>query len=351
MSLRADYWGDVEVTTISITLTKRFSATFGDKAGTKISILAVLERLCGYVSGGDAWCLLTPPGIPAPRRPRVVLSEPRMPRNSRIPTTNQPDLRPLCDSAIGSFELWKSDRGNGALLIPLQAFNQLNHELLAGGLPRVNKLQKALRGKRIAILKAAPVRLVQSLGRLNRSQLDAVISLFDLPQEDLPAASSPVAELAEAIVRLAEHRGEDEIQNIERIVQSTNRFERSLETLAMSKFFISYRRQDSRDIAGPSRFALAPHFGRDGVFIDIEAIPLGVEFPKHLSRRAEPMRCLLAVIGDRWLDAAFGEDVARQRPAAPRRSARFRSNRDRDRTGSWHSRRPTPGRPAARDAR
>ncbi len=75
----------------------------------------------------------------------------------------------------------------------------------------------------------------------------------------------------------------------------------------MSKFFISYRRQDSRDIAGRLDDLLVSHFGRDGVFIDIEAIPLGVEFPKHLSDELNRCDVLLAVIGDRWLDAA-GED-------------------------------------------
>ncbi|MGO9916691.1 MAG: TIR domain-containing protein, partial [Isosphaeraceae bacterium] len=76
----------------------------------------------------------------------------------------------------------------------------------------------------------------------------------------------------------------------------------------MFKFFISYRRQDSRDIAARLDDRLVRHFGRESVFFDIDAIPPGVEFPKRLADELNRCDVLLAVIGDHWLDAAFDEE-------------------------------------------
>jgi hypothetical protein len=69
-----------------------------------------------------------------------------------------------------------------------------------------------------------------------------------------------------------------------------------------TEIFICYRRGDS---AGYTR-AIEDRIKRDlgdVLFVDVDAVPLGVNFVKFL--REEVARCavLLAVIGDRWLDA------------------------------------------------
>src|ERR1022692_436579 len=73
---------------------------------------------------------------------------------------------------------------------------------------------------------------------------------------------------------------------------------------AMPKLFISYRRSDSSDVTGRLFDRMKDHFGRDNVFIDIDGIPFGVDFRKHLSEAVGKCDVLLAVIGNHWLDAA-----------------------------------------------
>src|SRR5947209_6983867 len=69
----------------------------------------------------------------------------------------------------------------------------------------------------------------------------------------------------------------------------------------MPKIFISYRREDSTLFTGRIHDRLAPHFGRDCVFMDMDAIPFGVDFRKHLTDAVAGCDVLLAIIGDKWL--------------------------------------------------
>ena len=74
----------------------------------------------------------------------------------------------------------------------------------------------------------------------------------------------------------------------------------------MPKLFISYRRHDSADATGRLHDHLKDHFGPEEVFFDVEGIPLGVDFRKHLSEAVGRCDVLLAVIGGGWLNASFG---------------------------------------------
>lgn len=69
-----------------------------------------------------------------------------------------------------------------------------------------------------------------------------------------------------------------------------------------SKLFISYRREDSEDIVGRIFDRLAAHFGRENVFMDIDTIPLGVDFRKHISEAVSKCDVIMAVIGKQWLE-------------------------------------------------
>jgi formylglycine-generating enzyme required for sulfatase activity len=73
----------------------------------------------------------------------------------------------------------------------------------------------------------------------------------------------------------------------------------------MSKLFVSYRRDDSADLTGRLHEKLEGHFGPGTVYMDINATPLGVDFRKHFADEVNQCDVLLAVIGDRWLDAAY----------------------------------------------
>jgi formylglycine-generating enzyme required for sulfatase activity len=68
----------------------------------------------------------------------------------------------------------------------------------------------------------------------------------------------------------------------------------------MPKIFISYRRDDSAGMAGRVYDRLEARFGRDNIFMDIDAIPLGVDFREHLHREVGECDVVLAVIGRNW---------------------------------------------------
>jgi formylglycine-generating enzyme required for sulfatase activity len=74
-----------------------------------------------------------------------------------------------------------------------------------------------------------------------------------------------------------------------------------------AKVFISYRRDDSAGQAGRVHDRLAQEFGRDLLFMDVDAIPLGADFIKVL--REEVARCdvLLAIVGPNWLNVRDDE--------------------------------------------
>jgi TIR domain len=70
-----------------------------------------------------------------------------------------------------------------------------------------------------------------------------------------------------------------------------------------AKVFISYRREDSAGSAGRVHDRLERDLGRDLLFMDVDAIPLGVNFGKALRDEVAKCDTLLAVIGPNWLDA------------------------------------------------
>ena len=70
-----------------------------------------------------------------------------------------------------------------------------------------------------------------------------------------------------------------------------------------AKVFISYRRDDSAGYAGRLMDRLDREFGRDLVFMDVDAIPLGTNFSKVLHEEVAKCGVLLAVIGPNWADA------------------------------------------------
>lgn len=85
----------------------------------------------------------------------------------------------------------------------------------------------------------------------------------------------------------------DEIQ-IEQLVK-TNPYQDQL-------IFISYRRDDSRDICGRIYDHLVRVFGKANMFRDIENILPDELFAEAIIRNAEACTMLLAVVGPTWLD-------------------------------------------------
>ena len=67
--------------------------------------------------------------------------------------------------------------------------------------------------------------------------------------------------------------------------------------------FLSYRREDSADVAGRIYDRLTQAFGHDQVFKDVDSIPLGVDFREHLQQVVGRCDVLLTIIGNQWLVA------------------------------------------------
>jgi len=70
--------------------------------------------------------------------------------------------------------------------------------------------------------------------------------------------------------------------------------------VVVSGIFLSYRRDDSAGIAGRIYDRLVAHFGEDQIFMDVDSIPLGDDFPQILNDAVSRCDVLLAVIGSHW---------------------------------------------------
>jgi hypothetical protein len=65
--------------------------------------------------------------------------------------------------------------------------------------------------------------------------------------------------------------------------------------------FISYRREETADLAGRLYDRLIDRFGEDLVFMDVDAIEPGVDFTEVITRAVNTCDVLLAIIGPQWL--------------------------------------------------
>ncbi|MGD2028020.1 MAG: TIR domain-containing protein, partial [Anaerolineales bacterium] len=73
------------------------------------------------------------------------------------------------------------------------------------------------------------------------------------------------------------------------------------------RIFISYRRADSQYATDRIYERLEAHFGSENVFMDIDDIPLGVNFRVYIDQQVSTSDIVLAVIGDHWLDSTDPE--------------------------------------------
>lgn len=79
----------------------------------------------------------------------------------------------------------------------------------------------------------------------------------------------------------------------------------------MPRIFISYRRDDSRAIAGRMHDRLELAFGDDNIFKDVDDIPPGSDFRQVLRHAIDECDVMLVVIGKSWLNTK-GDDGSRR---------------------------------------
>ena len=65
--------------------------------------------------------------------------------------------------------------------------------------------------------------------------------------------------------------------------------------------FISYRRVDTAHVAGRLYDSLCKAFGEDRTFMDVESIPLGMDYRVHIVNILSRCRACLVLIGAEWL--------------------------------------------------
>ena len=68
------------------------------------------------------------------------------------------------------------------------------------------------------------------------------------------------------------------------------------------KIVLSYRRTDAA-MAGRIFDRLVQHFGKSSLFIDIDNVPFGVDFRKHIDDALKTSDLLIAVVGRNWVGA------------------------------------------------
>jgi TRAP-type transport system periplasmic protein len=85
----------------------------------------------------------------------------------------------------------------------------------------------------------------------------------------------------------------------------------------MARILISYRRADSQAIAGRIFDRLIAHYGEDSVFMDIDAIPFGIDFRKHIADALAQCSVLVELVGPRWLGSRDGGGNRIGDPADP----------------------------------
>lgn len=65
--------------------------------------------------------------------------------------------------------------------------------------------------------------------------------------------------------------------------------------------FLSYRREETAQVAGRLSDRLRERFGPERIFIDVESIGLGLDFTEVLTKALNSCDLLLALIGKQWL--------------------------------------------------
>jgi hypothetical protein len=70
----------------------------------------------------------------------------------------------------------------------------------------------------------------------------------------------------------------------------------------MPSIFVCYRREDTAPYAGRLHDRLAPVFGREHVFMDIDALSPGVDFEAEIRKTLSQIDVMLVVVGRHWTE-------------------------------------------------
>jgi TIR domain len=69
---------------------------------------------------------------------------------------------------------------------------------------------------------------------------------------------------------------------------------------ALPRIFLCYRRDDTQDAAGRLHDRLVDAFGPERVFMDIDSVPLGIDFVEHVTDQIRKCSAVIVMIGKQW---------------------------------------------------
>jgi hypothetical protein len=64
--------------------------------------------------------------------------------------------------------------------------------------------------------------------------------------------------------------------------------------------FVCYRREDTQDAAGRLHDRLVDAYGPERVFMDIDSVPLGIDFVEHVAEQIGKCSAVIVMIGKQW---------------------------------------------------
>jgi len=68
----------------------------------------------------------------------------------------------------------------------------------------------------------------------------------------------------------------------------------------LPRIFLCYRREDTQDAAGRLHDRLVDAYGPDRVFMDIDSVPLGIDFVEHVTDQIRKCSAVIVMIGKQW---------------------------------------------------
>jgi formylglycine-generating enzyme required for sulfatase activity/cellulose biosynthesis protein BcsQ len=213
------YWTKMQIPYIPFYSYEETLAPFGDQPRKVGDLLSAMERLAAFVTEGAV--RESCQSLDQLMRQRILALYEGWGAAEELESllSNRPELKELHESVMKAFEEWKS----GGRSMNLSLYDRLCNEprILAAALESPGFRQFWAESETSMKRQQRRARLVETLSRMSRSQQDRVMSLFDVSTIYLPSPSSPPALVAEEVVLLAEQRGEESVQNLERILEST----------------------------------------------------------------------------------------------------------------------------------
>jgi hypothetical protein len=157
--------------------------------------------------------------------------------------------------------------------------------------------------RRVAELKTELDQARNELGAAQRRgeyQRAAELMYVRIPELEKKFKVAKAAEQARR--RVADAKPADEARRAQEVKAPREAVRPRREAKVALKVFVNYRRENSAAYAGRIHDRLESEFGRDNLFMDVDAVPLGADFVRILGDEVGRCDVLLALMGPGWCD-------------------------------------------------